>query len=79
MGLKVTFKEFIGLFILFGIFIAITGFLITFYFDVPGHIVTMVVLGAIFILFKVRQWTADEEEESENKDEKENKNKEEDG
>ncbi len=71
MGLKVTFKEFIGLFILFGIFIAITGFLITIYLDVPGHIVTMVVLGAIFILFKVRQWTADEESKEEESKEEE--------
>ncbi len=61
MGLKVTFKEWIVLFILLGIFIAISGFLITFLFDVPGHIVTMLVLVIIFVIFKTKQWTTKEE------------------
>lgn len=63
MSFKVTFREWIILFILFGVFVAITGFLITFFFNVPGHIVTMIILIIIFVSFKIKQWKVKKEKE----------------
>ncbi len=56
MTLKVTFKEWIILFLVVGIFVAITGFLITFYFNVSGPMVTMISLIIIFVAFKLYQY-----------------------
>jgi len=56
MALKVTFKEWIILMVMFAVFVAITGFLITIFLDIPGHLVTMGALIVIFVIFKVQQW-----------------------
>lgn len=65
MGLKVSFKEWIVLFLLVGLFISITGYMITVFFDVPGSFVTMGVLIVIFVIFKLYQWNKRDEEEDE--------------
>ncbi|MEF8873849.1 MAG: hypothetical protein V5A88_04155 [Candidatus Thermoplasmatota archaeon] len=66
MGIKVTLKEWIAILIMFSVFIAITGALITFYFDVPGPLLMMVVLVVVFIAFKLYQWNKEDTDEEEN-------------
>jgi len=56
MGMKVTFKEWIMLFIMTGIFVAITAYLITFFFEVSGSIVVTIVMIIIFVIFKLYQY-----------------------
>ncbi len=56
MAIKITFKEWILLFILVGVFIALTGYLITFYLNVSGPMVTMIALIIIFVIFKLYQY-----------------------
>ncbi len=60
MGLKVTFKEWIFLVLLFSVFLALTGFLINIYFQVDGILLTTVGLVIIFIIFKIQQWRSDD-------------------
>ena len=73
MGIKVTLGEWIILLIMFSVFIAITGVLITFYFDIPGPLVMMVVLIVVFVAFKLYKWnkedTVDHEEDDLNQEE----------
>ncbi|MFP4001161.1 MAG: hypothetical protein ACLFU5_04600 [Thermoplasmata archaeon] len=56
MGMKVTFKEWIMLIIMAVLFISITSYLITFYFDVSGPMITMIALAIIFVIFKLYQY-----------------------
>ncbi|MFP3872025.1 MAG: hypothetical protein ACOC55_03440 [Candidatus Natronoplasma sp.] len=73
MGIKVTFKEWITLLIMLSVFIAITGFLITFYLNISGPVVMMVALVIIFVVFKLYKWKKDEDGsgKKENEDDKE--------
>ncbi len=54
--MKVTFKEWIMLFMMVGIFVAITAYLITFFFDVSGPVITTLALVVIFLVFKLYQY-----------------------
>ena len=54
--MKVTLKEWIMLFMMVGIFVAITAYLITFFFDVSGPVITTLALVVIFLVFKLYQY-----------------------
>lgn len=56
MAMKVTFKGWIMLFLMVGVFVAITAYLITFFFDVSGPIITTIALVIIFVIFKLYQY-----------------------
>jgi len=62
--MKVTFKEWIMLFMMVGIFVAITAYLITFFFDISGPVVTTVALVIIFFIFKLYQYNKDDGEKT---------------
>ena len=61
--MKVTFKEWIMLFMMVGIFVAITAYLITFFFDISGSVVVTLTLVVIFLIFKLYQYNKDDEGE----------------
>ena len=64
MSLRVTFKEWVLMVILASIFIALSGILISHYFDVPGSIIITIVLVIVFIVFKLSQYFKKDEEET---------------
>lgn len=39
-----------------GIFVAITAYLVTFFFDISGSVVVTIVLVVIFLIFKIYQY-----------------------
>jgi len=56
MAIKFNFKEWIMLYILVGVFVAITAYLITFFFDISGSVVVTLSLVVIFLIFKLYQY-----------------------
>ncbi len=46
-----------------GIFVAITAYLITFFFDISGSVVVTLTLVAIFLIFKLYQYNKGEGDE----------------
>ncbi|MBS3782708.1 MAG: hypothetical protein KGY66_06350 [Candidatus Thermoplasmatota archaeon] len=72
MPIKFSFKEWIMLYIMVGIFVAITAYLITFFFDISGSIVVTLALVVIFLIFKIYQYSKkDEEKDKPPKDDEE--------
>ena len=64
MAIKFSFKEWIMLYLMAGIFVAITAYLITFFFDISGPVVTTVALVIIFFIFKLYQYNKDDGEKT---------------
>ncbi len=61
MAIKFSFKEWIMLYLMVGIFVAITAYLITFFFDISGSVVVTLTLVVIFLVFKLYQYNKTEE------------------
>jgi len=51
------------LYLMAGIFVAITAYLITFFFDISGSVVVTLTLVVIFLIFKLYQYNKDDEGE----------------
>ncbi len=66
MGIKFSFKEWIMLYLMVGIFVAITAYLITFFFDISGSVLVTLSLIAIFLIFKLYQYIKKDEENDTN-------------
>jgi len=63
MAIKFGFKEWIMLYLMAGIFVAITAYLITFFFDISGSVVVTLTLVVIFLIFKLYQYNKTNENE----------------
>ncbi len=63
MAIKFSFKEWIMLYLMAGIFVAITAYLITFFFDISGSVVVTLTLVVIFLIFKLYQYNKGEGDE----------------
>jgi len=63
MTIKFSFKEWIMLYLMAGIFVAITAYLITFFFDISGSVVVTLSLVVIFLIFKLYQYNKTNEHE----------------
>jgi len=54
------------LYLMVGIFVAITAYLITFFFDISGSVLVTLSLIAIFLIFKLYQYIKKDEENDTN-------------
>jgi len=72
MVIKINFREWIMLYIMVGIFVAITAILINFYLEISGSVLVTLSLIVIFLIFKLYQYIKkDDENDTNPKDDEE--------